>query len=92
MSADTFSSDGTEMASMATRTAQRGGTLVASGILVGLGALALARGLHLYVHFYSYASGIATSRLLAALSWSLAGGILLTVGIAMLLGSVLDAR
>lgn len=56
---------------------------VGSGLLVGLGTLALARGVHLYVHFYSYATGIPTSRLTQTILWSVAGGMLLVTGLAL---------
>ncbi len=64
------------------------GLLAASGTLIGLGALALARGLHLYVHFYSYATGIATSRLYQTLVWAAAGGVLLSIGVFLLANSL----
>ncbi len=65
-----------------------GGYLIGSGVLIGLGALALVRGLHLYIHFYSYATGIETSRLYQTLIWSLAGGIVLSLGVFTLVKSL----
>lgn len=65
-----------------------GGLLVVAGTLVGLGALLLVRGIHLYIHFYSYASGIATHRLQQTLFWSIFGGIVLALGLFLLARSL----
>lgn len=59
-----------------------------AGLLLGFGALALVRGLHVYVDFYSFASGIATRRLHQTFLWSGLGGISIAAGIATLVGSV----
>lgn len=68
-----------------TRQAPTLARVLVSGLLVGFGVLTLARGLHTYLHFHSYATGIATSRLYQALFWSATGGILLSVGVVSLL-------
>ena len=65
-----------------------GGLLLLSGALIGLGSLALVRGLHLYLHFYSYATGMATSRWYQTFFWSVAGGIVLSLGIFLLITSL----
>lgn len=63
-----------------------GGLVIVSGVLVGFGALVLVRGLHLYLHFYNYASaGMATGRLFQTLLWSVTGGIVLSLGIFLLM-------
>ena len=62
-----------------------GGLVLASGALIGLGALALVRGLHLYLQFYSYATGMAMSRWYQTLFWSVVGGVVLSLGISLLL-------
>ena len=59
-------------------------TTVVAGLLIGLGTLALVRGLWVYVEFYSFASGIDTGRLTEALFWSGSGGIVLASGIVVL--------
>ena len=66
----------------------RSGLLVAAGILVGVGVVALVRGVHIYIHFHSYASGIATSRLVQTLFWAVTGGIVLAAGIVLLVESL----
>ncbi|NUE02349.1 hypothetical protein HUB97_07585 [Halorubraceae archaeon YAN] len=65
-----------------------GGLVLVSGALIGLGTLALLRGLHLYLNFYSYASGMATSRWFQTLFWSVVGGIVLSIGVFLLITSL----
>lgn len=65
-----------------------GGVLIGSGVLIGLGTLALVRGLHLYIHFYSYATGLGMSRLYQTLFWTVTGGIILSLGVFALVKSL----
>lgn len=78
------------------QTPARGGPtavlVVASGVLVGVGALALVRGLHVYLHFHSYASGIATERAVQSVFWAVAGGTALAIGASLLATALLRTR
>ena len=65
-----------------------GGLVLVSGALIGLGTLALVRGLHLYLRFYSYTTGMATGRWYQTLFWSVTGGIVLSLGIFLLMTSL----
>ena len=85
---ETTSSNRWESLSSSVRRTSSIGTVIVSGVLIGLGALALTRGLHMYTHFYSYATGIATTRLYQLLFWSIAGGIVLSIGIFVLANSL----
>lgn len=86
--ANSSTADRTDTRATAVPRAARWLSVPASGLLVGLGVLALARGVHLYVTFYSYASGIGTSRLTQTLFWAAAGGVLLSIGVFLLAKSL----